>query len=347
MKTRLLAGAIAVAVLVLAVLGFVAGRKERALEAEREKPVKAASRVSRIEDMPAVTLDAAEQRGAGVSVRMQTLRSQRSEVRALATVLPVSDLTTLRTDLVTARALAVAADAAATASEAEVRRLRLLHDEEQDVSARTLQASVATWRTDQATAITAQATASAAQQTATQQWGPEIVRAALANAPRYTRLVTQREALLQVALAAGAQVPTPPATVRIQQQNGTFVPARFVGIATRTDPRLQGASYFYAAPATGLLPGTSLTAFVPIGDTVRGASIPASAIVWWQGRLWVYTQHGPTRFVRHELPADQSLHDGAFVPQGFANGEAVVVSGAQLLFSEELRAQIQVGEEQK
>ncbi|ODT89989.1 MAG: multidrug transporter [Rhodanobacter sp. SCN 67-45] len=345
MKTRLLASAIAVVVLVLAVWGFVAGRKERALEAEREKPVEAASRVSRIEGLPAITLDAIGQRRAGLSVRAQTLRAYRSEVQALATVLPVSDLTALRTNLVTARAQAVAVDAAAAASAAEVRRLRLLHDQEQDVSDKALQAGVATWRADQAKAIAAQATASAAQQIAIQQWGPDLVRAATTNAPRYARLVTQRDVLLQVALAADARVLTPPATVRVQHQRDAFVTAHFVGVATRTDPRLQGASYFYVAPAAGLLPGTSLTAFLPMGDTVQGAWIPASAIVWWQGRPWVYTQHDPTHFVRHELPADQSMRDGGFVPQGFANGEAVVVTGAQLLFSEELRAQIQVGEE--
>lgn len=345
MKTRLLASAIAVAVLILAVWGFVEGRKERALEAEREKPVEAASRVSRIAGLPTITLDAAGQRGAGLLVQPQTLRAHRNEVRALATVLPVSDLTALHTELVGARAQAVAADVAAAASAAEYRRLRVLHDQEQDVSDKALQAGEVAWRADQAKAVAAHAAADAAQQIAIQQWGAELVRAAATEAPLYTRLATQREVLLQVTVPADVAPGTPPATVRVQKPRNTSVTARRVGAATRTDPRLQGPSYFYAAPADGLLPGASLTAFLPMGKPTQGALIPASAIVWWQGRPWVYTRHDPTHFVRRELPADARTGDGWFLPPGFAHGEAVVVTGAQLLFSEELRAQIQVGEE--
>ena len=110
---------------------------------------------------------------------------------------------------------------------------------------------------------------------------------------------------------------------------------------------MQGASYFYSAPAKGLLPGASLLVFLPMGSAMQGSTVPAAAIVWWQGRAWVYTQNSADRFVRRELSAGGSIDGGWFVPGGFANGEPVVTAGAQLLLSEELRSQITVSEEDR
>jgi len=67
-------------------------------------------------------------------------------------------------------------------------------------------------------------------------------------------------------------------------------------------------------------------------------------VVWRQGKSWVYLQSAPDRFVRRELPPAMAIDQGWFVPGGF-QGARLVVRGAQSLLSEELRAQIQVGEE--
>ena len=344
MKVKLLASVIAAIVLVLVVWGFVAGRKERATEADREKPVAAASRVTRIDGLPAITLDAASQKRSALVVQPQANAVHRDELQALGTVLSIQELSALRTGYVAARAQAEATAAAAQASAAEYHRLRILHDEEQDVSTKALQAGEATARADQAAAQAAQAALAAAQQNSIQQWGNELTSAAAANSPLYVRLTTQQEVLVQVVLPSDANLAEPPTQVRLQVRKNTFANARLISSAVRTDPRLQGASFLYVAPAPGLLPGTSLTVILPVSSERQGALIPASAIVWWQGQPWVYTQHDREHFIRRQLPTDQSTDGGWFVPSGFAGGEPVVVSGAQLLFSEELRAQGPAGE---
>lgn len=349
MKTRSLASAVAI-VLVMAVLGaLMFGVRGFLAHADADdvpkKPAETASHITRIGGLPAVMLDVNAQKSAGLEVRAQTIVAHRNELQALGTVLSLQELTALRTDLITTQTQADAADAAAAASGAEYRRLRALRDQEHDVSDKTLQAGEATWRADQAKASAAQAAASATRQTAIQQWGAELVRAAVANAPMYGRLATQQEVLVQVALPADATVSAPPASVRIRTPRDTSVRAQYVGTAARTDPRLQGASFFYTAPPDGLLPGASLTVFLPVGAETQGALIPESAIVWWQGRAWAYTQHDPTHFVRHELPPNQSTGDGWFVPQGFAQSEPIVMTSAQLLFSEELKTQTPSGED--
>ena len=120
----------------------------------------------------------------------------------------------------------------------------------------------------------------------------------------------------------------------------------YVSPATRTDPRIQGVSFFYTAPAeSGVLPGMNLLAFLPSGRTVRGITIPASAIVWWQDRAWVYRRTGADSFTRTEIPTDLPATGGGYVVKGAAKDTEIVTQGAQSLLSEEFRAQIQVGED--
>lgn len=344
MKAKLLAIGLVAIVLALVVWGFLAGQKERATEAEREKPVAAASRVTRIGGLPAITLDLPGQRRSGLVMQPQVSAVHRDELQALGTVLSIQELGALRTSNVAARAQAEAANATAQASAAEYRRLRILHDEEQDVSTKALQAGEASMRADQAAAEAARAALTATQQSAVQQWGGDLASAAAMNSPLYARLATGQEVLVQVVLPSDSTSVQPPTQARLQVRRDTFVTARLVSAARRVDPRVQGASFLYLAPAAGMAPGTSLTVFLPVGGERQGALIPASAIVWWQGQPWVYTRHDGEHFIRRELPADQSTDGGWFVPRGFGNGEPVVVGGAQLLFSEELRSQAPVGE---
>jgi multidrug efflux pump subunit AcrA (membrane-fusion protein) len=119
----------------------------------------------------------------------------------------------------------------------------------------------------------------------------------------------------------------------------------FVSAATKTDPRIQGASFFFTAPASsGLLPGMSVVAFVPTARAFEGVVVPPSAIVWAQGGAWAYFRTGPNTFARRAVPTDLPAPAGGYVMQGQANNAEVVVQGAQMLFSEEFRAQAQVSD---
>lgn len=73
--------------------------------------------------------------------------------------------------------------------------------------------------------------------------------------------------------------------------------------------------------------------------------MPTDAVVWWQGRAWIYVQRDPTLFARRELATDSPVPGGWFIAQGISPDQRVVTKGAQQLLSEEFRAQIDVGEE--
>ena len=84
-----------------------------------------------------------------------------------------------------------------------------------------------------------------------------------------------------------------------------------------------------------------------MGAYQHPSSVPADAVVWWQGRAWVYVQIDPQRFARREIPADAPVPGGWFLSKGIDAGDRVVNRGAQQLLSEEFRSQIEVGEEKK
>jgi hypothetical protein len=122
---------------------------------------------------------------------------------------------------------------------------------------------------------------------------------------------------------------------------GADVQLRFVSQATATEPKLQGASYFYISSAqSSLLPGLNVIVSLPRAQEPKGVVVPESAVVWLQGKAWVYLRTGPETFVRREVTPDLPGPAGGYIVSGLAADTQVAVRGAQMLLSEEFRAQI-------
>jgi hypothetical protein len=96
-----------------------------------------------------------------------------------------------------------------------------------------------------------------------------------------------------------------------------------------------------------VLPGMNVLAFVPSGKHADGITVPASAIVWWRDKAWVYRRIDTGRFTRADIATDLPVPGGGYIVGSFPNTVEIVTRGAQLLLSEEFRAQIQVGEDKK
>ena len=345
MKSKpLIIAVIAAGILALALWGFVEGRKELDMERERERPVNAPSRLSIEDGQPEIILDQVTRIKAGITTMQLASTARHQELVAYAAVLPFQELSDLRNAFVIARVQEDKARAASAASRQEYGRMQTLHGDDRNISDKALQAAEAVWRTDDAGAQAAREALAAVERNARQQWGNPLAQAVADGSSLFVRLAERREILLQVTLPVGAAIGKPPQTARVQDTNGTLRSAALVSPAPRTDARLQGASFFYVAGAEGLLSGMTVTILLPVGPEAQGVVVPASAVVWWQGKAWIYVMQPNDHFVRRELATDHPLEDGWFAAQGFAANEAVVVTGAQLLLSEEFRAQIQVGE---
>jgi hypothetical protein len=126
------------------------------------------------------------------------------------------------------------------------------------------------------------------------------------------------------------------------------VPAQRVAIAASIDPRYQGQTLLFRIPRgkLALRPGQAVTARLAVpGSNERGVLIPSRAILRFQGQTWVYVQAAANEFVRSAVTLDHPAPGGWLAQSGFQPNQQVVVSGAQILLSEEMKSQLEQDQE--
>ena len=342
---KTLAIAIGIALLALLVWAFTRGKVERAAEVERERPVKAPSRVSIEHHETILSLDAATQQKSGIAVVALEPTMHQPEQRAYAQVLEMRAWSDARNAYLVAKGQSDKARATAEESRTDVERSKQLHTAG-SASAEAVQEADVKARAEQATVQPAEAAVQLLESSMRETWGNPLARWLMEGSPQLDELVNQRSVLIQVSLPAAVSLGDPPHTATLRGADGNPVSAQFVSTTARVDPRFQGSVLFYMAPraARGLFPGLATTAFLPHGEPQSGVVVPIDAVVWWQGRAWVYVQIDTQRFARREIPADAPVAGGWFVSEGINAGERVVNKGAQQLLSEEFRSQIEVGD---
>jgi len=317
----------------------------RADSDKAEAPVNAPSRVSQLNGAAVITLDAEARERSGIETALPARAAYRRQLRGYARVLDPAPLTELGSRYAAAQAQLRTAQAKLAASQTAFERTRGLYRDERNASLAELQAAEAAYRADQAAVSAAGAEAQSLAASAEQAWGEVLGRALVRGAPLAARLIARRELLLQVTLPPGSALPQPPAHATLDTGAAARAAIELVSRAPRTDPGIQGVSFFYTVPAaSGVLPGMQLLAYLHSGEPIAGAVIPAQAVVWWRDHAWIYRRTGPGTFTRMRIATDQPAPGGGYVIAGLPQGSEVVTRGAQLLLSEEFRAQIEVGD---
>ena len=344
-RKLLLVSVVVIALTALLIFAFIQGRAEFAKEQEREAPVKTPSRVSMASDESVVSIDNATQAKSGMIVSALKTNTTPLEQQAYATVLPVQDLADARNNYVTAKAQLEKAQASLDVARKEYQRLTELHNDDRNVSDKMFQAGTAALKTEEANVHAAQTTVQSTTNSVVQRYGDVITGWLVNDTPTLKRVLQQQDVLIQVTYPVNASHATPPKVIRVQTGENIFATANLIARSPRIDPRIQGISYFYIAPAQMLVPGMNVLAFLPTQNEAQGVVVPQSAVVWWQGKAWIYVQKNDDRFARREIPTEQPVENGFVVRSGLTPNDHIVVDGAQLLLSEEFRSQIQVGEE--
>jgi hypothetical protein len=346
-SSRKLLGTIAIAGLgSLLVWGFFAGRDHAAVEGDRDRVVKAPLRVSAKNGATVITIDDDTQEQSGIETQTLKAAPHQEQIRAYGMVLDIERLTELSNRYVTAKAQVQIAQAKLAFSRVEFDRATTLYNDHKAISEAQMQSAGAAFATDQANMMAAQAQVRSLAATAYQEWGSVIGKSLVDQSATIERLIERQDFLLQITLPPGARLAQPPATATVETGKDRRATITFVSPATHIDPKIQGISFFYAAPAeSGVLPGMNVLAFLPTGETADGVTIPASAVVWWQDRAWVYQRTEPDKFVRVEIATDLPAPGGGYIVAGMPHDVEIVTGGAQLLLSEEFRSQIQVDED--
>ena len=169
-----------------------------------------------------------------------------------------------------------------------------------------------------------------------QEWGSVVAKWAVESSLELQHVFDQREVLVQMTMPSGAAFGATK-TISLEIPGGTRTEAILVSTFPRVDPRIQGTSFLYVAPAhLGLTPGVNLLAHLSVGSQMKGLIVPTSAVVWSEGKAWAYQQTASERFTRRVVSTDVPVEQGFFVARGFSPGDRVVTQGAQSLLSEEM-----------
>jgi hypothetical protein len=364
---------------ILAILGLVAiavlvawasySERQPAKKQQQDPP----ARVSVQQGRTVITLDPATQKRIGITVAPLRTISYREEQRAYGMVLELQSLVALRRNLIDLRRNLADLRNGYAAAEAQVEktraslevsskqyeRLKALYEDNRNISEKSLQAEEALWQSDKANARAAEIALQAAREgvraaeealqvlkdAARQQWGAVLADWLFEAPPAFEQLVQQKDVLIQITLPSGERMASAPETAWVQTAAGTRLPVHFISPSPRTDPRIQGMSFFYLARTeAGILSGMNVVAYLPTGPEVSGFFIPGSAIVYLGGKAWAYLKKDPEQFDRRRVSTGNPARDGYFEKRDFKAGEQIVTRGAQLLLSIELNSPLQGGQ---
>lgn len=296
--------------------------------------------VTKVNGVTTVTLDAATQAGNGIRAQPLDAALYHDEAVASAVVVDLQPLIGLRTRYAAAATERTTAAALQGAARQEYERDRALYAQDQNVSLKTLQAAQAAEHAASARAEAATRALADLRGALRTQYGDTLAQWAVdPKSVAFQRLLDHRDVLVQVTAplgTAGADAPR----IEVAGTDNRRQFASFVARAQQVDAALAGTGAIYrtaASPATAN--GARLQAFVPRGDgsAAAGVVVPADALVWFGGQPWAFVQTTPERFARVPVATGAPMSGGYFVRQGIQPGARVVVSGAQLLLSEELK----------
>jgi hypothetical protein len=331
-------------------------------EDEAKNRIQVPSRLRIVNGQAELLLSRAAERNAGIATAPIGPRIGPGSVQAYGEVLDAAPLTELASRYQSAAAQLAAAHAKLTASQAELARARALYQDRQNVSAAQVQSAQSSAQSDQAALDAARASLTALSAAIAQGWGP-VLAGAVMHDNALLRSISRRSAyLIAVTLPAGAAPASAAATASARLPTGDSIALQRVSASTSANPQLQGLRYYYRATATaGLIAGLNLPVTLAGGAaTPAGLTVPESAVVWLQGRPWIYrllpapaaaahagsagpaaSAAAPRTFIREAIAPSGQASDGGYVVPTLPPDAQVVVQGAQLLLSEEYRAQVE------
>ena len=335
-------GSLAILVAALIVLACLGACQNRIDKDDEEKPARGTSpatsppaKISFENGQAILTLDQQTQSRMGIELAALTAAVTRPQVAVPAVVLSVQELATFRNGYIATQSQIEKSRVDTDVARKEYSRLKMLFDNNQNISEKALQSAEGSLRSLEVDGRTAEQQSNLQTSVAQQQWGNVVARWAIDGSPELERVLGMREVLLQVTLPF-EQSYNAPRTISVEIPGRTRSEATLISPFPRVDPRIQGRSFLYAATGQpDFTPGVNLLAHLAVGNPMRGVTIPASAVVWSEGKAWSYLQTAPNQFSRRELATDVPVNDGYFVSAGFSAGSKVVRRGAQSLFSEE------------
>lgn len=322
-----------------------------------DKPV---AKLSQSAGPGTVFLAAKAQALSGVQTITLTAASYRPEFSAYGKAVNIQPLVDLRHRYLVALTERGSAAAKFKQAEQNIKRQQDLYDDGA-TSKRNLQVQQAQWQIDKALVDASGVQGKAILDQARLSWGEKLAEWALAaDSDKLGAFLSGRKTLLQITLPATKQLAGDIQDIYVDASGNrsTAAKAELISAAPQTDTTVQGESYFFqtdgrrncsgqscgihAVPGDNhIRTGMRVTAWIPEqGESHSGVVIPKSALIWYLDQAFVYIKTAEEQFSRRTIDQYSATTGGYFVGSGINPGEQLVVTGGQMLLSEEFRGQI-------
>ena len=292
-----------------------------------------------------VVLDDEAEAYLGVETLSLQQRDYLPEIKAHARVMNLDVLLAMRAHYHQVLAALNVAKVKEKAAEQELARLKDLVQGAGSVAAKNVNYADTNWRETKVQRQGLQSQLADVRDEALQYWGETIATWVTgSDSTSWRRLLSHKDSLLLVTLPVEQSLPEPLEIIQISR-NGSREKAReayYIAPALTTDQFVHGETYYFRTETGKLRTGMTIDVWLAEDNkTLSGIFIPDAAIIWYAGQAWVYIQLDDGQFQRRSLHDGVPVPSGVFMPQGFSVDDLLVLSGAQMLLSEEFRWKIQ------
>ena len=340
------------------VLVFYSKDEYEAYQNTQEEDIESLNRVSTSEGINVVSLSPATQQNSGIQTIKINGANFQGEIKSFGNVTSIDSLTEAKSRYLNLQSELSIAKSTSDNNTKQYQRLKMLNADDKNVSDQVVQAALTNVQADNAK-MNAYALQLKNLQTNTKlQWGEQLAKLAFEDKlPLHlANLLNNKNVLIQISLPLSSGTPKQGSSVNVTPLNESVAPIRsiYVSPATQSDSSGFGKTFYYSAPADLLRIGMRVNV-VTAGagsDKASGVVIPSNAVVWYAGKAWAYFKQGQdahpdknqdrnhdkniVKFIRKPISTDTEVDEGWF-NQGIAENSEVVISGAQLLLSEEFK----------
>jgi membrane fusion protein, multidrug efflux system len=326
------------------VLVFYGKDEYEALNQDNTEQIETPNHVTSKQGVAIVTVSTETQNQSDIKTNALKASSYHGGINSYGDVIGIDGLIELRTRYLAAKAESEVISASLTHNQNEYNRLLALNQDDKNVSDKVVATALADTKSDEAKLSATESSAKSIADSVRQAWGESLSKLALEKnmSPLLQNLVTNKEALLQITLPYDSPEPAANSHVVIgipeTQYSGA---AYYLSPAPVSNASIQGKTYFYHLNSSILRSGMKVTV-LNLNNTQSniGVLIPATAVVWYGGKPWVYKKTSDDEFTRIPINTDTEVQNGWFYQGKLKAGDQIVTSGAQLLLSEEFKSQI-------
>ena len=311
----------------------------------REEEIETPNRVTEKDGMSMVNLSEATQHNSGIQTSKVLPVSFQGEIKSYGNVVSIDSLIEAKTQYLNLAAELNLSNASLAQNQAQYQRLKLLNDDDKNVSDRAVQEALALVNADLAKRSASTQQIKQLKQTMQIKWGEALAELVFSSQlpAHLQRLLDRKSVLIQVSLPLNTNTPKMGSSIQITplNANSQLIKADYVSASPLSDQTGYGKTFYYTAPADVLRIGMRVNAEIDPNksDAKQGVTIPNSAVVWYAGSAWAYFKQDSEQFIRKPIATDTEIENGWF-NQDIAPNSLIVTNGAQLLLSEEFKSLI-------